>query len=91
MLCPSCSCTLLHLEDGPFGDAFIYATLQQMRELRLTCENISCPIFIEGRPHLDGWIAEDKTPGNEHLQSASRTLNIGGQWWPRRIFEYICN
>lgn len=65
VLCPSCNYDLLQPEDGLLGDAFIYATPQQMRKRHLTCDNFSCPIYIEDQPHLRDWSAEDE---NEPLE-----------------------
>ncbi|KUI61712.1 hypothetical protein VP1G_08881 [Cytospora mali] len=73
VLCPSCHWEFLQPGCDPSGDAFIYATLEQMRDQRLTCDNFSCPVYIEGQPHLDGLGTEDLAPGaqNEHAVSSS--------------------
>ncbi|ROW07034.1 hypothetical protein VPNG_06606 [Cytospora leucostoma] len=70
-LCPSCSCNLLPPEDGPFGDHFVYATLQEMKEGHLTCENISCPIYIEDQPHLNMQFIEDEVSVCQSPQSSN--------------------
>ncbi|ROV95224.1 hypothetical protein VMCG_08598 [Cytospora schulzeri] len=72
ILCPSCHCDLVQPKDGPFSDVFIYATQQQMRERHLTCDNFSCPIYIEGQPQLHNWIAKGEGPGDQHPQPTSQ-------------------
>ncbi|KUI63611.1 hypothetical protein VM1G_10363 [Cytospora mali] len=72
VLCPSCHWDLLQPGYGPSGDAFIYATLEQMREQRLTCDNFSCPVYIEGQPHLAGLATlgtEDIAPEAQHVHA----------------------
>lgn len=53
VICPGCSTELVLHKTPAESDAFLYATMTDMKKLGIECQNDSCALFIEGIEGID--------------------------------------